>query len=236
MPDDAFARTVSVLDDSLSVELITEWDLVCCSDADPPDWKKCDRLGIDQVPFKDGAGKITAVRFRDRSESLREDWLISHATPITDFIRIAEPSVFRLVVARGRIGIVTRSDLNKLPVRLLVFARITFLEMLLASEIEQNYPNDSWRKKCPNIAASCEKWFEKNKQKNESTSLLAEANFEQKAKILDNPFGNCLDEMVALRNQLAHSKEVTRDTPTLGDFLKRYRYVEEAIETLRRMP
>ncbi len=41
-------------------------------------------------------------------------------------------------------GIVTRSDLLKLPVRLLAFARVTHLELILANLISAHYPDDSW--------------------------------------------------------------------------------------------
>ena len=65
------------------------------------------------------------------------------------FVRTADASPYRLVVRETEIsGIVTRSDLLKLPVRVLAFAMITHLERVLAEVIlEACGPNNElWMK------------------------------------------------------------------------------------------
>lgn len=69
--------------------------------------------------------------------------LISAQEPLTQFIQLMERSPsYRLVLRGGRIrGIVTRSDLLKLPVRLFAFTLVTHLELLMIDVIRTKYPD-----------------------------------------------------------------------------------------------
>lgn len=55
----------------------------------------------------------------------------------------------RLFVSRGKsddvVGIVTRADLQKATVRMMVFAYMTVFEIHLTQRIREHYPNDSWQ-------------------------------------------------------------------------------------------
>jgi hypothetical protein len=62
--------------------------------------------------------------------------LVASDEPLKRFIPLLVESPYRLVVRGTRIeGIVTNSDVHKLPVRLLAFALVTHLEMTMADVI-----------------------------------------------------------------------------------------------------
>ena len=111
-----FESTFDALDRSLTVALISEWELIICTDETTARQRFNEREDITQVPVRKGE-RIVGVWFReDGFLPLDDTMLISEATPISQFIPMT--GAFRLVLKRGAIGgIVTRSDLNKLPVR-----------------------------------------------------------------------------------------------------------------------
>ena len=69
----------------------------------------------------------------------------SAAKPLKGFIPLLTRTPYRLVVRGSRIeGIVTRGDVHKLPVRLLVLALVTHLEMTMAELIRRTSVGDDW--------------------------------------------------------------------------------------------
>jgi hypothetical protein len=50
-----------------------------------------------------------------------------------------------VVLRRGVSGIITRADLRKPPVRLLIFGLVSLLDMHLSYWTRELFPNDSWR-------------------------------------------------------------------------------------------
>ena len=71
--------------------------------------------------------------------------LVAESTPLSEVIHILadEEHVF-VVSGQGISGIITRADLNKPPVRALLFTLITLLEMHLTYWIGQLFPDESW--------------------------------------------------------------------------------------------
>lgn len=74
----------------------------------------------------------------------------------SDFIRIEAPVIAlvqrlrelpRVFVTEGGtvVGIATRGDLQKAPVRMLLFGLVTLLEMQMLRLVKEHYPNDSWK-------------------------------------------------------------------------------------------
>jgi hypothetical protein len=70
-------------------------------------------------------------------EPIRPEMLVARCDPLIAVIeRMSDGPPFRLVLEVGEVkGILTLSDLGRLPSRAVMFARITHLEMLLASYI-----------------------------------------------------------------------------------------------------
>ena len=74
---------------------------------------------------------------------LDDPMLVSGDEPLMRFLPLLAERPFRLVVMGARIqGIVTRSDVLKLPVYLLAFTLITHLKMVMARLIPAKHPDD----------------------------------------------------------------------------------------------
>ena len=82
----------------------------------------------------------------DHMEPLCEGHLIGADASVLTFVRHADDSPFRLVVSGREItGLVSISDLQRLPVRAALFAMVTHLEMVMADAIRRRQPNsDRW--------------------------------------------------------------------------------------------
>lgn len=80
-------------------------------------------------------------------QPLGEEDLIGADASIFDFISDADRHRFRFVVSGREIsGLVTLSDLQRLPVRAALFGMVTQLEMTMAEVIRYRFAdNDSWR-------------------------------------------------------------------------------------------
>ncbi len=116
----------------------------------------------DYLPVED-EGEITGL-FRTRAitadppedgtvvqslmDGLSSANLIGGDGAILDFLHEVNEKPYRLVVAGNRVsGLVTWSDLQKLPVRAVLFGLITGLEMEMARAIRCRYPSgDDWLK------------------------------------------------------------------------------------------
>ena len=83
---------------------------------------------------------------KDVLEPLSEPLLIGGDASILDFARQADTQPYRLVVSGTRIdGLVTVSDLQKLPARAALFGLMTDLELLLQETIQRKYDPSQWR-------------------------------------------------------------------------------------------
>ena len=79
----------------------------------------------------------------DDFETLSEDHLIGADAGIIDFVATADEHEARLVVSGGEVtGLVTLSDLQRLPVRAAIFMQLTSLEIAMAQRIEAKWPDD----------------------------------------------------------------------------------------------
>jgi hypothetical protein len=91
-------------------------------------------------------GAVPGQTVRDHMQSLGEELLIGADASILTFIRDADHHPFRFVVSGREInGLVSVSDLQRLPVRAALFAMVTQLEMTMADVIRrQSSPPDAW--------------------------------------------------------------------------------------------
>lgn len=85
-----------------------------------------------------------ATRVRDVLDRLDETVLIAADAGILAFLLEAKAHSCRLILDGGRItGLVSRSDLQKLPVRSLLFHIVTHLELALAAWIRRHLPDEA---------------------------------------------------------------------------------------------
>jgi hypothetical protein len=81
----------------------------------------------------------------DHMLPLSEQQLVGADSSILNFIIDADEKPCRLVVSRSGIaGLVTLSDLQKLPVRAALFALVTGLEIAMSELIRQELDDDTW--------------------------------------------------------------------------------------------
>ena len=108
---------------------------------------------FDYIPVKSSNNRIVGVlergslnpsgSVRDHMRPLDDSMLVSAEEPLPKFLPTLVSSPFRLVVCGIEIrGIVTLSDVPKLPVRLLAFTLVAHLEAVLADVIRKECNHD----------------------------------------------------------------------------------------------
>jgi hypothetical protein len=180
-------------------------------------------------------------------QPLREGLIVSSDMPIAVLIPELKENHYRLVLRGGRIdGLVTQSDLLKLPVRLVVFALITHLEQVMASVVSVRWPSDSWF-----TELSEGRQFNINKKESELRSRgmnppkIELTEFGDKRDLCKkllatgkNKFTEELDNLRDLRDQLAHASTfVDRSDGKTGvvAFVEKFESATRWIDELTRL-
>jgi CBS domain-containing protein len=150
---------------------------------------------------------------------LAEDHLVGADASILDFIVQADRRPCRLVVSGSRIvGLVTLSDLQRLPVRAALFALVTGFEMTMADLIKAKLPDESaWMAMLkPTRLDKIQHEISIAQAKDAFVDKLLFTQFADKAEILKrlNPTGmhklaleRQLRDFQNLRDSLAHANE-----------------------------
>ncbi len=258
------ADTFETLHSGLTVELIQtpRADLVTCR----PGEKATDVLDrneagngarretYDYLPVEDGDEIVGLFRTRltaairpvggaiveSHMDRLSSANLIGGDGAILDFLREIDEKPYRLVVAGDRIsGLVTWSDLQKLPVRPVLFDLVTGLEAEMVHAIKHRYPSgEGWLVYLRSEGRrNVRRRIERGEENDSRVDALLYTYFCDKARILramDCPrswegseypdeFGRIRD----LRNQIAHlhdyvasRQEVTRLQETVRSLLR----------------
>jgi hypothetical protein len=240
-------RLIGTFDDDL------EW---APADVEAAPWLETYFPDFDQFPVRLGdrtvgilvrsgeqAGRIVS----EVMEPLREGLIVSADMPIANLISELKDNHYRLILRGGRIdGLVTQSDLLKLPVRILVFGLITHLEQVMADIVSVRWPDDSWFPKLTESRQS--KIIEKeaelrrrgmNPPKIELTEFSDKRNL---CKELVNDgkskFKEELEKLRELRDQLAHASTfVDRSDGKTGvvAFVEKFESATRWIDELTRL-
>jgi CBS domain-containing protein len=252
---DTFELTMHGLEAGLRVQHIAAFDLQTCSVADSGAAILADKsfMDFDQIPVRDNAGRIVGVLNRtdrpvvgnasDTMQQLDDSLLVPAEAPLISFIRLAGAAPYKLVLNENGIrGIVTRSDLLKLPVRLLAFAFVTHLETLMADLIRKKYPpaDECW------IDLLSEGRRKKVAEKREALKgsrleidLLELTDFCDKRQIVKKIFGLGSDFVgdaqaaEELRNQLAHAATFIENDAEAREFALKIQKAEKWIKKLQ---
>lgn len=153
---------------------------------------------------------ITAMR-----ERRQHHWLVLHEMRIT--------------------GIVTRSDLGRLPVRMLALVRVVHLEESLTQLIRTTCPDDGWlacltAKRVEGINQR----FDEMKSNKEAIDRLACATLSDKSDVLKKCLG-CRDDakqlgrIILLRNDLMHGRTQESDRANIDDLLDCLETIDQLI-------
>ena len=220
------------LNEGLRVKHIAAFPLLTCCTTDDLDQvlSRPDLDGIDQIPITDG-GRIVALWEHSREwkrRPLDDSILVSADAPLWHFIHTVHEQPYRLVVEQTRItGIVTWSDLLKVPVLVLAFSLMAELELAMNRRILEQYADDTWldlldkdeRQKIRGRRRKLER-------ENLTLPMIELADLWHKAKLLRGPLGAGRDfeaelgKVVKLRNDVDHVKDIVRSDADLKGFVE----------------
>ncbi|MEH2149119.1 hypothetical protein [Nostoc sp.] len=150
--------------------------------------------------------------------------LIAISTPLIKLLPVLRQTPRLFVLDCNQVsGIVTCGDLQKAPVRMLLFGLVTLLEMNLLRLVRIYYPQDSWQKVLkPERLEVAQRLWRESQERNEATDLLDYLQFcDKRELILNQPellqqlglkskrFGErFLKSAEQLRNRLAHAQNL----------------------------
>ncbi len=154
-------------------------------------------------------------------KNIDPELLISDSTPIADIFTALTNRDFSLVLYGNHIvGIITKADVNKPPVRIYLFGIISLFEMHLNSWINHFYPGDSWEHEVSEKRIKdAHDIYEIRKGNNQDLSLLECLQFCDKRDLLAKSedfrknfdisrkkFEPFVKRVEIIRNELAHSQ------------------------------
>lgn len=181
----------------------------------------------------------------DFTEQLGERHLIGADASILDFILDADQRPFRFVVSQnGIIGLVSLSDLQRFPVRPVLFSLVTALEIKAAATIRSLLPqSDAWLEHISNgRRMKVREEIAKASAKNGIVDPLLFTQFSDKRDIISKAFlrespkrqkfTTTMKKIQALRDDLAHANEYASTTKKAADVCRTVRSVFEMFNLL----
>lgn len=184
---------------------------------------------LDLTPFVSGRnlrGEKPQGIVGNRMRFLSEGVLIGADASILDFVRTADRHPCRLVVSGSEIGgLVTLSDLQRLPVRAALFAAVTNAEIAMADAIRREFDgSDEWMKRLsPNRQSLTRNKIKRSTDDDAIVENLLFTEFGDKVKIIrksplsegsKTAFENEMQRVQKyLRDPLAHANDYAA-TPT----------------------
>jgi len=245
------------LEQGFRIEMIATFrpDLVCCA----ADQRLTDVLQekslrkFDHLPVVRTEGSHIIVGLLDRLEAaeqwsgavgpdtvatamhrLDEEILVSGDTAILTFLEHADERPCRLVLQKDHIdGIVTIADLQKLPVRALLFLLVSHVELLLAENIRRVVnSNVEWLSAlCPKRRESVEAAWQELKRANMEINRLSASQFCDKREALvqfvhlpdlsPNQARQQLMKIEKMRNEVVHAVEYAHDRASAYKTIRR---------------
>jgi len=174
---------------------------------------------------------------------IEPDHVLSDSTPLTSALHVLAFQPWAFVVAgHGVTGIITRSDLQKPPVRAVIFGLLSLMEIHLDFWIQHHCPNDSWREFLGDERISkADSLRAQRKIRNEELSVLDCLQLCDKAKIVSmlpeasatlgfesrTAAKSMFAKVERLRNRVAHSHDLVS-----GETWERVSSVLRAVETM----
>jgi CBS domain-containing protein len=237
-----FARTMDALDQGVLVRSIMSEPLVTIGpDDDAAAFFEQRRVdGFDCAPVEQ-AGRIIGMVYKsdldaagsprraaDAMRSLDRVPIVAGTETVSSLMRVMRQSGehFWLVLNGTEINaIVTRSDLWRLPVRMLAMCRLVHLEKLMQELIRSRTEGTAWmavftedrRRKVEGV-------LKVSAARNEQLDLLECTSFSDKIAILGHHLGRkseakVLNRITRLRDQLMHGREDSDDESGITAFL-----------------
>lgn len=253
--DQELAAALKAMDQSFQVRLIATFapNLACApAEAQAAQWLTENYPDFDQFPVRDGETTIGVLLrqsdYGDKSVGdvmlpLSERVIVSADMPIADLIPELRESHYRLVLRGDRIdGLVTQSDLLKLPVRMLIFGLISHLESGLRALVRQRAAWPMWLEL---LHQDRQKEVRKEVRKLERARLepdpLEVSNFSDVVNILaaqpdlGDDFWERADSVRLLRNDVAHAKTYIASADDVHQFVGRFNGIRDLTDRVSRV-
>lgn len=159
------------------------------------------------------------ILVKDLYTPINEKIIIGGNSSINEFIKNVIEEPFKLVISKNEIsGLVTISDMQKIPVRVSIFSLIIELEIMMSNLITKLYPNDQdWMNLL--TLSRRDKLNEEERTVKKSDNFVSKIIFTQfgdKAKIIEKSkifsfsqkqLKNKFEDIRKLRDLVAHSSE-----------------------------
>lgn len=227
----------NLFEDSITIKYVAELLKTIPAEEDAVvarQWMKAfnfDVVGIEDTGIICGyveRDRLSAGRCVDYQQIFHPSELIPASTPLIKLLPILQHKSKIFVLDGDRItGIVTRGDLQKAPVRMLLFGLVTLLEMQLLRLVRIYYPQDSWQVflKGDRVALAKKLWQERQ-ARNEAINLTDYLQFSDKRELIlakteiverlglkSKRYGERFFKLAeALRNKLAHAQDLVSDS------------------------
>ncbi len=247
-----FDLTISSLEKAFKVGDIATFGLIDFQANEKVKIKLNENQGIDQFPVREGNDTIGILErseieipedltARQLMQPLRAAYLISADTSLNDFLPNLANRPYYFVLTGSKIeGIVTRSDVLKLPVRLLAFTRLTHLEMVMAEIIRCSFKNvEDWLQLLNEDRINqIKETRDKLQKEKHDPDFIELAYFADKREILfkccglPKSFLKDMNSVENLRNDIAHASDFAPDKKGLEKFFKRMERAQRWITEL----
>lgn len=241
-PDD-FTTTLQGLNSGIHIRHITTFKPTTCATTDRviDILENPEYAGFDAFPVIDAQENIVVGVLERTSctkdsivgkemRNLDSTLIISADSPLNTLIEQSSEWTYKLVLdEHGIDGIVTRSDLLKLPVRVLCFSYVSHLELLMAMKIRKEFgdSDQEWKRLLePERVEKIESKVKNLKSKREELDLIEMMDFCDKREVIrkkfnpGNHFKKDLEEIEDLRNSLAHSGEFIGPRKGIKGFIR----------------
>ena len=236
------ARIRSIFQDNIPVKIISEEIFALPQGTSQAEIKEVmDKENFDIIGARNTNGTITGYYHRDDVADKQQlllprpfihDHIISDSASILTAFRLLSKFEYLFLLEENRINrLITRSDLDKIPVRLWLFGIISILELQLKEIIESEYPGEGWKNFITENRVTYAKKLHNEKVKhNEETELIQCLQFCDLKEIIikseklmlvfekvytANDLEEILSKIMNLRDYLAHAQKITKNFTTL---------------------
>jgi hypothetical protein len=189
------------------------------------------------APFMQGV--VGDVRIGDAMRPLSEENLMGADASILTFVRDADRQRCRLIVSEHEIsGLVSLSDLQRLPVRTALFGVVTYLEIIMADVIRREFKgSNKWLDRLPDgRQQKLHAEISKARGDNDLIEALLFTQFSDKITIIlrssrlsveRKEFECELKEVQALRDHLAHANDYASSAQAASETCRTVRLIDK---------
>ena len=175
--------------------------------------------------------------------------LLPDTASISEVLKVIIDFKHVFILSFGRVaGIITRGDLQKIPIRMWLFSLISLIEMQMLRIIRERFPKNSWDKLIsPGRNKKAKKFFRDNESKNEEIDLADCLQFCDKYTIISKTedlleklqcskkdFCTLSEDLKWLRDNLAHAQDIiSNDWPSIIDLSRTAEEFLKRCETIK---